>query len=96
MAAMMYMYMFGKTILPKTYSISLEGTVVLPVYNSGAGGTWSKLGPFRANIADGAINVSANGGHACVIWYRNMGGHSHARQYPSSCIQSALLIKRLQ
>ena len=56
----------------QTYSISLEGTVVLPVYNSGAGGTWSKLGPFRANIADGAINVSANGGHACVsgieIW----------------------------
>ncbi len=56
----------------QTYSISLEGTVVLPVYNSGTGGTWSKLGPFRANITDGAINVSANGGHACVsgieIW----------------------------
>ncbi len=56
----------------QAYSISLEGTVVLPVYNSGTGGTWSKLGPFRANIMDGAINVSANGGHACVsgieIW----------------------------
>ena len=56
----------------QAYSVSLEGTVVLPVYNSGSGGTWSKLGPFRANIADGAINVSANGGHACLsgieIW----------------------------
>ena len=56
----------------QAYSISLEGTVVLPVYNSGPGGTWSKLGPFRANISDGAINVSANGGHACLsgveIW----------------------------
>ena len=45
----------------QTYSISLEGTVVLPVHNSGTGGTWSKLGPFRANITDGAINVSTNG-----------------------------------
>ena len=50
----------------QAYSISLEGTVVLPVYNSGTGGTWNKLGPFRANITDGAINVSANGGHACL------------------------------
>ena len=50
----------------QTYSVSVEGSVVVPEYNSGTGGTWSKLGPFRTVITDGAVNVSANGGHACV------------------------------
>ena len=56
----------------QTYSISLEGTVVLPGHISGPGGTWNKLGPFQANIVDGAINVSTNGQHSNVsgieIW----------------------------
>ena len=56
----------------QTFSIALEGIVVIPTYNSGSAGTWNKLGPFRASITDGEINVSANGGHACLsgieIW----------------------------
>ena len=56
----------------ETYSISLEGTVVLANYNSGATGAWSKLGPFQATINDGTINVSAAGGAANIsgieIW----------------------------
>ncbi|MEJ1237449.1 DUF6443 domain-containing protein [Chryseolinea sp. T2] len=47
------------------YSISVEGAVVINNYNSGVGGTWSKLGPFRVIIGDGNLNFSAAGGHAC-------------------------------
>ena len=46
----------------EVYSVSVEGSVVQPNYNSGPAGTWSRLGPFQANITDGAINVSATGG----------------------------------
>jgi hypothetical protein len=48
----------------QTYSISIEGAVVLANYVSGPAGTWRKLGPYSVNIADGAINVSSSGGHA--------------------------------
>ena len=57
----------------QAYSNRLEGTVVLPdLQQWHRRATWSKPVPFRANITDGAINVSANGGHACLsgieIW----------------------------
>ena len=48
----------------ETYSISLEGSVVLANFNSGTAGTWRKLGPYPVNISDGAINVTSAGGHA--------------------------------
>jgi hypothetical protein len=47
----------------ETYSISLEGSVVVSNFNSGPAGTWRKLGPFPVNITDGAINVSSSGGY---------------------------------
>ena len=46
----------------ETYSISLEGSLVQSNFNSGAAGTWTKLGPYPVNITDGAINVSSSGG----------------------------------
>ena len=46
----------------ETYSISLEGSVVVSNFNSGAAGAWKKLGPYPVNITDGAINVSSSGG----------------------------------
>jgi hypothetical protein len=49
---------------PVTYSVLLEGNVVQANYNSGSAGTWRKLGPFRATINDGTINVRLNGAHA--------------------------------
>jgi len=56
----------------ETYSISLEGSVVLANYNSGPAGTWRKLGPYTVDITDGAINVTSLGGHANIsgieIW----------------------------
>jgi hypothetical protein len=33
-------------------------------YNSGAAGTWKKLGPYQAAIADGTINSATTGGAA--------------------------------
>jgi glucose/arabinose dehydrogenase len=57
---------------PVTYSISMEGTVVQSNVNSGAAGTWKKLGPFTAAITDGTINVNAIGLEANIsgieIW----------------------------
>ena len=49
---------------PVTYSISLEGNVVLSNYNSGSAGTWRKLGPFSATINDGTIEVRSTGAEA--------------------------------
>ncbi len=43
---------------PQTFSFAIEGAVAVSNYNSGVQGTWSKLGPFRKFIGDGAINIS--------------------------------------
>jgi len=55
---MISMFMFGKTRVLKPFSFSIEGAVAVSNYNSGAAGTWSKLGPFRKFVGDGAINIS--------------------------------------
>ncbi len=47
---------------PQTFSITLEGRVVQSNYNSGAAGSWKKLGPFQAAITDGTINIATTGG----------------------------------
>jgi hypothetical protein len=47
---------------PSTFSITLEGRVVQSNYNSGAAGTWKKLGPYQASITDGTINIATTGG----------------------------------
>ncbi|MHC1764627.1 MAG: SGNH/GDSL hydrolase family protein [Verrucomicrobiia bacterium] len=41
---------------PLTASLSVEGSRVA-TYTSGPAGKWNRLGPFRANIADGNITV---------------------------------------
>ena len=60
------------------YTVSLEGAVVKANHNSGGAGVWSKLGPYQATINDGAVNVSAVGGHAMLsgleIWRVNQPG----------------------
>ncbi|HTF22203.1 MAG TPA: putative Ig domain-containing protein [Chryseolinea sp.] len=48
------------------FSISVEGALVVNNYNSGAAGSWSKLGPFRTIVGDGNINIMTAGGHACL------------------------------
>jgi glucose/arabinose dehydrogenase len=57
-----YLYVWEDNFA-QTYSISLEGSVVVSNLNSGPTGTWRKLGPYNVTINDGAINISTSGGH---------------------------------
>lgn len=43
----------------QTFDILLNGKVVQPRYSSGARGRWEKLGPWTAEVAEGAIEVRA-------------------------------------
>ncbi|MEJ1241371.1 putative Ig domain-containing protein [Chryseolinea sp. T2] len=58
-----YLYMWEDNN-PETFSISLEGTVVLANYNSGSTGTWRRLGPYQATINDGTVSLGFTGGSA--------------------------------
>ncbi len=49
---------------PATYSISLNGRLVVKNFISGSAGTWRRLGPWPAKPVDGVIRISARGGHA--------------------------------
>ena len=42
-----------------TFDVRLEGAVVRAGYQSGSAGSWARLGPFRATIGDGAIDLTA-------------------------------------
>ncbi len=50
----------------ETFSISLEGKVVKANHNSGAAGTWTKLGPYPVSVEDGNIELTTTGGHANI------------------------------
>ena len=45
----------------RSYSISVQGTVVVPTFSSGAAGTWHKLGPWTASVTNGTLTVSTYG-----------------------------------
>ncbi|WP_426491038.1 Ig-like domain-containing protein [Hymenobacter sp. 102] len=46
----------------ETFSLALEGQTVQSNYNSGPAGTWKRLGPFTANVADGSLTLTSTGG----------------------------------
>ncbi|HTF19515.1 MAG TPA: putative Ig domain-containing protein, partial [Chryseolinea sp.] len=46
---------------PITFSFTLEGTAAVTNHNSGAAGTWSKLGPFLRTVSDGTLNLNVTG-----------------------------------
>lgn len=48
----------------ETFSISLEGSLVQANYNSGAAGTWRRLGPWTVNVTDGTLDLTTSGGAA--------------------------------
>ena len=72
----------------QAYSISLEGTVVLPVYNSGSWRHMEQARTIPGQYCGRSDQCICQWRPCLCFWYRNMGGYSHARQYPSSCIQS--------
>ena len=45
---------------PVTFSLDLEGARVLTGASSGAGGSWSRLGPYRVQVEDGALDLKAS------------------------------------
>lgn len=47
-----------------TFSVLVNDRKVLDRFASGPGGSWKRLGPWRARPVDGAIRVSARGGDA--------------------------------
>lgn len=49
---------------PQTFTVSLASKPVVQNYNSGNGGHWNRLGPWITDVVDGAIELSAVGGHA--------------------------------
>ncbi|MEZ5302018.1 MAG: c-type cytochrome domain-containing protein [Verrucomicrobiales bacterium] len=50
---------------PQTYDISLNGSVVASGVESGPGGSWARLGPWKAEVAAGGeIVLESRGGHA--------------------------------
>ncbi|WP_157807317.1 Ig-like domain-containing protein [Hymenobacter chitinivorans] len=48
----------------ETFSIYVEGQAVRTNYRSGTPGKWEKVGPLKANVTDGTLNVSVTGGTA--------------------------------
>ncbi len=50
----------------ETYSISVEGSVVKQNHNSGAAGSWVKLGPYKTSVNDGSLDVTTSGGDANI------------------------------
>ncbi|MBS0260947.1 MAG: DUF1553 domain-containing protein, partial [Planctomycetes bacterium] len=46
------------------YSILVNDKTVVAEFNSGAAGTWKRLGPWRIAVRDGSLKVSAKGGAA--------------------------------
>jgi hypothetical protein len=47
---------------PAVITYRLEGQIVEPGIQLTGAGTWRRLGPYRATITDGAINVTTSGG----------------------------------
>lgn len=41
----------------------VQGNPVLRGYSTGPAGTWARLGPWRAEVRDGSIEISCTGGH---------------------------------
>ncbi|QHT67168.1 T9SS type A sorting domain-containing protein [Rhodocytophaga rosea] len=48
-------------------NFSVEGQPALQGYNTGYAGYWEKLGPWRATITDGNINLGINGGSESIL-----------------------------
>jgi hypothetical protein len=48
------------------FAVQLNGKTVLAQYESGTGGRWKRLGPWRTGVQDGNITLSTRGGAANV------------------------------
>ena len=73
---------------PETFSVSLNGRVVVPQHNSGTEGSWKKLGPWVTDVRDGAIRLASQGGAAnfsgVEIWKGEHDGSDPAVNTPEN------------
>jgi hypothetical protein len=71
-----YAYVWEET-RPTRFRIALDGRVVEPDYFSGPPGRWRRLGPWTADVADGKLTLTAEGGDAnfsgLEVWRRAEG-----------------------
>jgi len=58
-----YLYVWEDNA-PENYSVSINGSDVLPRYNSGSAGHWDRLGPWFVNVKNGQIKITSRGGAA--------------------------------
>ncbi|MGY3090398.1 putative repeat protein (TIGR02543 family) [Hymenobacter sp. UYAg731] len=71
---------------PETFSVRVQGQIVLASYNSGAVGRWSRLGPYTAPVtSSGTLVLSTAGGYA------NLSGVEVWRQSTAGAARTALL-----
>ncbi|WP_354580812.1 Ig-like domain-containing protein [Hymenobacter sp. UYP22] len=75
----------------ETFSLALEGQTVQSNFNSGSAGSWSRLGPFTANVADGTVTLTSSGGtinlSGIEIW--KSGTTAPANQAPTVSLAAA-------
>ena len=53
---------------PESYSITLQGAVVVANRNSVGAGVWARLGPFRVRVQDHSVRLGSQG------WLSNLSG----------------------
>jgi Cellulase (glycosyl hydrolase family 5)/Carboxypeptidase regulatory-like domain len=71
---------------PMAGNFFVEGQSVMS-YTPGVAGTWSRMGPYAVNIADGTINITSNGGSIKLsgieVW-RTSGAAASATPLPTN------------
>jgi hypothetical protein len=69
-----YLYLWEDNAA-ETYDIQVQGQTVRAGFNSGAAGSWQRVGPFTANVTGGSISLATSGGDANLsgieIWKQN-------------------------
>lgn len=68
--------------LSQTFDIQLGGRIVADKYRSGEPGHWDRLGPWVAEVTEGTIELTAEGGHANLsgleIWRGKVSSQKHS------------------
>ncbi|MCA8829550.1 Ig-like domain-containing protein [Hymenobacter pini] len=80
----------------ETFSLALEGQTVQSNYNSGSAGTWKRLGPFTANVADGNLTLTSTGGTVNLsgieIWKANTATQNQAPTVSLAAASSSVTV----
>ncbi len=60
---------------PQTFGVTIEGRTEASNISTGAAKTWQRVGPFRVNVADNALNLNTFGGAVLLsaITYEKVG-----------------------